>query len=913
MSDLKKYLKLFNNHDGYEEFTGSTEYIKPNVSRCEEEKHVHYGPTPRPTAITFVETAITVNIADEQVQIEAVIEPSDVKNKTIVWKSSNPKVATVDDNGLVTLKTTGTFNIMAKTIDGSDYALCNVKCVKTMPESIELNKNVLYMASGDTFQLEATVLPPEASQEVEWSSSNPSVVSVDSDGLVEAVAMSGNSVITARCVEKPSITATCSTEVNYEPATGVQISDSAITVSSGDTYQLVATVLPDDPYVIKKVTWTSSNPTAVSVDENGLITANEISGDSVITVTTLDGGFTATCNVHIEFVEVTGLTIDKNIMRMKSGDTKPLTAYVLPSNATMKGVTWETSDPTIATVDSNGAVTSLAYGTCEISATTEDGNFTAVCSVNVKEPITGYFTIRITDSYGNGKIVPNSFNNLEGSTDSGMTWTPLTSATNYGVGTELWLRNTRSETATGASVGSFSGSTFKGEIGGNILSLAYGDDFTAHTEDTTIEGTSTFARIFAYCDAKVDASGLVLGVMANGGYTYTAFFYSEKTDLGSCTAPPELPATDVTVGSYRYMFFGNTDLKTAPELPATTVRESGYEGMFKGCSVLAAAPVLPFTSVDTNGCAHMFEDCSGLTVAPELNATTVGVGGYQYMFKGCSNLSIAPKTVVNSGLKSCCAYMFSGCTSLNIPPKIIGSTTVGLSGCSSMFASAGLTEVPSLPATEIGESGYKGMFSRCTNLTELPDNFVLPATTLGSNCYESMFNRCENLTKAPKNMLPAEKVSPSGYCSMFDFCTNLTEVPDLPATTIARASYYYMFHFCTSLVNAPRIDFTKFDGGAIRGDNVCGRMFLGCSSLVNGAELLATGFTGTQAYQYMYSGCTSLQYIKCLASTNIDRNDNVKGWVIGVPTGGTFVKSSSATWPAYGNNSIPVGWTVINA
>ena len=911
MGKLNKYLKFFENHDGYEEFTGSTEYIKPNVSRCEEEKHVHYGPTPRPTAITFVETAITVNIDDEEIQLEPIIEPADVKNKTLIWKTNNPKIATVDGNGLVTLIKVGKCVIWAMTPDGKVKGRININCVEIEAQSIELNKNVLYLSSGETYQLNATVMPSEASQKVSWSSSNPSKVSVDSSGFVTAMVLEGDSVVTAASVKKPSVTATCAVSLVYVPVTGVEISDTAVTIGSGETYQLSATILPEDA-TIKGVTWSSSDSSAVSVDENGLITANQISGDAVVTVTTNDQGFTAACNVHIEFVEVTGLTIDKNVMRMKSGDTKPLTAYVLPSNATMKGVTWDTSDPTIATVDSNGVVTSLSYGTCEISATTEDGNFTAVCSVNVKEPITGYFTIRVTDSYGNGKIVPNSFNNLEGSTDSGVTWTPLTSATNYGVGTELWLRNTRSETATGASVGSFSGSTFKGEVGGNILSLAYGDDFTAHTEDTTIEGTSTFARIFAYTDAKVDASGLVLGVMASGGYTYAAFFYSENANLGSCTAPPELPATDVTVGSYRYMFYGNKDLKTAPELPAITVRESGYEGMFNGCSGLTAAPVLPFTTVETNGCAHMFENCSGLTVAPELNATTVGVGGYQYMFRGCSNLSIAPKTVVNSGLKSCCSYMFSGCTSLSIPPRIIGAT-VGLSGCCNMFASAGLTEVPSLPATEIGECGYKGMFNRCTNLTKLPDNFVLPATSLGSNCYEMMFNYCENITKAPKDMLPADTVSPSGYSSMFNHCSSITEVPDLPATTIARASYSNMFSYCTSLVNTPRIDFTSFEGGSIRGDNVCGRMFQGCTSLVNGAELLATGFTGTQAYQYMYSGCTSLQYIKCLASTNIDMNNNVRGWVIGVPSGGTFVKSSSATWPTYGDNSIPVGWTVINA
>ena len=330
MSDLKKYLKLFNNHDGYEEFTGSTEYIKPNVSRCEEEKHVHYGKN-CPTSITFAESAITVNINDmTELQFEPVIEPSDVKNKTLLWGSSNPNIATVDKNGLVTFKKLGRCTIWAKTIDTNQTARCLVYCTDVNPESIELNKNILYMESGNTYQLRATISPSKASQAVSWTSSNPTDVSVDSNGLVTALVLEGESIVTATSTDKPELTASCSVTVTYVKVSGVSVSESAVTVDKGETIQLEAIIDPENA-AVKDVVWESSDPDVCTIDENGLLTGIE-GGDSVITVTTVDQGLTATCNVHVMVVKFRGVYNGGREIKLEcDGDTRLFNTETTPS------------------------------------------------------------------------------------------------------------------------------------------------------------------------------------------------------------------------------------------------------------------------------------------------------------------------------------------------------------------------------------------------------------------------------------------------------------------------------------------------------------------------------------------------------------------------------------------------------
>ena len=145
---------------------------------------------------------------------------------------------------------------------------------------------------------------------------------------------------------------------------------------------LTATVAPS--YATNKnVVW-SSNDESVATVQEGRITAIK-PGVAIITVTTEDGGMTASCSVTVKerVYPVTGVTLDKSSVELKKGETVTLTATVAPDNATNKNVVWSSSDSSIAKVE-NGVVTAVESGTATITVTTEDGNLKASCVVTVK-------------------------------------------------------------------------------------------------------------------------------------------------------------------------------------------------------------------------------------------------------------------------------------------------------------------------------------------------------------------------------------------------------------------------------------------------------------------------------------------------------------------------------------------------
>ena len=148
----------------------------------------------------------------------------------------------------------------------------------------------------------------------------------------------------------------------------------------GETVQLSMEITPDNASN-KNVIWSSSNINTAIVTQTGLVTTTGV-GAAHITVKTLDGGFTASCYIRV-IRSVTGVTLNKTATTLSIGNEETLIATVLPANATIKTVTWDSSNPTVATVNDNGKITALAVGTTTITVTTTDGEFTAECTVTV--------------------------------------------------------------------------------------------------------------------------------------------------------------------------------------------------------------------------------------------------------------------------------------------------------------------------------------------------------------------------------------------------------------------------------------------------------------------------------------------------------------------------------------------------
>lgn len=200
---------------------------------------------------------------------------------------------------------------------------------------VKLNKTELNLYIGDTTKLIATVMPENATNKtVTWESSNPDVVSVDSEGNVKAL-------------KEGTATITVTTEEGKFTAT-VKIT------------------------VTKKVTKPTTN------DEP---TNNGNTGNS---------GNTETTTPTETVVKVTGVSLDKTTLTLTEGDSSKLTATVNPSNANNKNVTWVSSNTSVVTVDSNGNVKALKDGTATITVTTVDGEYTATCQVTVNEKPASY-------------------------------------------------------------------------------------------------------------------------------------------------------------------------------------------------------------------------------------------------------------------------------------------------------------------------------------------------------------------------------------------------------------------------------------------------------------------------------------------------------------------------------------------
>jgi uncharacterized protein YjdB len=175
-------------------------------------------------------------------------------------------------------------------------------------------------------------------------------------------------------------TASCACQIAIA-VTGVSLDRNALSLDVGDTDQLTAAVAPPNA-TNQGVIWESSDDSVLTVDQNGSIEAVG-EGTAAITVTTQDGNFDDTATVDVAAVTVTGVTLDQTSLNMTVGDTEQLTATVDPANATNQSVVWASSDDTIATVDQSGLVEAVGAGQATITVTTDDGGYTADCTVDI--------------------------------------------------------------------------------------------------------------------------------------------------------------------------------------------------------------------------------------------------------------------------------------------------------------------------------------------------------------------------------------------------------------------------------------------------------------------------------------------------------------------------------------------------
>ena len=238
------------------------------------------------------------------------------------------------------------------------------------------------LSVGSSMQLEAAVTPNDYIGRVSWKSSDTSVLRVLSNGKVVAVGQ-GEAVITASVGEcTSSVTITVTGEQPGESGlTGVSLDRYTLTLYAGEeAEQLTATLKPEGTEAI--IRWTSSNQTAATVSQDGKVTPLSA---GVTVVTAAAGDYRASCIVTVQpkRVRVTGIRFDEPTHTLMMGSTVTLQPIIAPDDATVKNLTWVSSDEQTATVSRTGIVTALSVGETTITATTVDGGYSAEIKIIV--------------------------------------------------------------------------------------------------------------------------------------------------------------------------------------------------------------------------------------------------------------------------------------------------------------------------------------------------------------------------------------------------------------------------------------------------------------------------------------------------------------------------------------------------
>lgn len=337
--------------------------------------------------------------------LKAYLYPDNAKAQEIVWSSLDDKIASVNDTGLVKAIGIGEGKILATSPETNLTDTCIVVVSKFIHVSaVKLDQSAADVYLGSTLELVATVEPEDATvKDVAWSSSDESVATVDEKGVVTPV-KEGKTTITVTTVES-SKTATCAVTVKRVEVTGVTLNKTSIELAPGSATTLKATVEPEDA-TYPEVTWSSSDESVATVDAGGKVTA-VAQGTATITVTTVDGGKTATCAVTVK--ESTGTQI------------VTLQFDLSKCPASLASVQTKIPNGTYAFVDKNGD----SYDFTLKKAATATS---AVASYSSK----GYLVVNVSDYLGtpvikNGTL--KSFTFVQGAASNGKRKSAMTSET----------------------------------------------------------------------------------------------------------------------------------------------------------------------------------------------------------------------------------------------------------------------------------------------------------------------------------------------------------------------------------------------------------------------------------------------------------------------------------------------------
>ena len=317
------------------------------------------------------------------------------------WTSSDTSIARINYNGgLARGRRLGTVTIRAKHYKRIAYATLNVVDTTVSPPSAAPVATVVVspasasVAPGGSVQLSATTQDSAGNvltgRAISWSTSDPAIATVDSAGTVRAVA-AGAATITATSEGKSGSAAITVTSAAPAPVASVTVTPSTASLTVGQGVRLVATTSDSAGNALsgRAVTWTTSNPAIATVDTSGYVTSVAAGSATIVATSEGKSGSAAITVTNPAPAPVASVTVSPSTASLTVGQGVKLVATTKDSaGATLTGraITWSSSAPSIASVDSTGYVTAVAAGSATITATSEGKSGTAAITVAAPAP-----------------------------------------------------------------------------------------------------------------------------------------------------------------------------------------------------------------------------------------------------------------------------------------------------------------------------------------------------------------------------------------------------------------------------------------------------------------------------------------------------------------------------------------------
>lgn len=300
-------------------------------------------------------------------------------SRTVIWRSSNPTIASVDANGSVTAVNAGSAIITALAAADTTMRATALITVHTAI-AVSVNPTSALLAPGATRAFSATVRADQGvSTAVTWRSADPTIATVNSGGVVTGVG-AGTTQITAVSVADTTRRGTATVTI-VPTVQSVTIAPGSAMIAPSESMQFSATV-NGDVGVSQAVIWRTTDPAIAQVSGAGVVTGVAAGSTIITAISANDTTKRASAAVTVRNAPV--VSVSPSVVQLDPGQSQQFTATVQADQGVNTGVSWSTSSAAVATVSANGLVTAVSYGSATITATSlADGSRRATATVTV--------------------------------------------------------------------------------------------------------------------------------------------------------------------------------------------------------------------------------------------------------------------------------------------------------------------------------------------------------------------------------------------------------------------------------------------------------------------------------------------------------------------------------------------------